>query len=215
MGVLFFGSSPIHSNPHPFAPLGSAPAPRAPRVIPPLSASLPLTPAPPGSLRSVSVAGTGGVAARRGAAASRHARSSCEPPSDQPQEACLPPHERRRCLCGGVSCSHRACATAAQHARPHAVRVHAHRVSRSALCRAACCLLAMHRASASTAARTAAEGAMSPPLESHGGHYILHPCYSTASARRERSSAIESVRCLRRIVASSSAMWPRRTRGYL
>jgi hypothetical protein len=32
------------SNPQPFAPLGSAPAPRAPRVLPPLSATLPLTP---------------------------------------------------------------------------------------------------------------------------------------------------------------------------
>ena len=47
--------------------------------------------------------------------------SSCEPPSDQPQEACLPPQpERRRCLRRGGSCSRRACATAAQHARPHA-----------------------------------------------------------------------------------------------
>jgi hypothetical protein len=57
-----------------------------------------------------------------------------------------------------------ACATAAQHARPHAVRLRAHQVSRSASCRAACCLLAnMHRASASTAARTGAEGALSLP----------------------------------------------------
>ena len=30
------GSSPKDSNPQPFAPLGSAPAPRAPRVLPPL-----------------------------------------------------------------------------------------------------------------------------------------------------------------------------------
>ena len=89
---------PKDSNPQPFAPLGSALAPRTPRVLPPLSAPLPLTPAPPGSLRSGSVAGGGGVAARRVAAA---ASRSCEPPSDQPQEACLPPHERRRCLCGG------------------------------------------------------------------------------------------------------------------
>ena len=63
------GSSPKDSNPQPLAPLGSAFAPRAPRVLPPLSAPLPLTPAPPGSLRSGSVAGSGGVAARRGTAA--------------------------------------------------------------------------------------------------------------------------------------------------
>ena len=94
------GSSPEgFEPPTSYTALGSAPAPRAPRVLPPLSAPLPLTPAPPGSLRSGSVAGTGDVAARRGAAASRRT-SSCEPPSDQPQEACLPPHERRHCLCG-------------------------------------------------------------------------------------------------------------------
>jgi hypothetical protein len=126
--ILHLGSSPKDSNPQPFAPLGSAPTPRAPRVLPPLSAPLPLTPAPPGALCSGSVAGTGGVATQHGTAASSRV-SSCEPPSDQPQEACLPPHERRRCLCGGVS-FHRACATAAQHARPHAVRLRAHRVSR-------------------------------------------------------------------------------------
>ena len=87
---LAFGSSPKDSNPQPPAPLGSAPAPRAPCVIPPLSAPLPVTPAPPGSLCSVSVAGSGDAAAQRGTAA-RLRRSSCEPPSDQPQEACLPP----------------------------------------------------------------------------------------------------------------------------
>jgi hypothetical protein len=122
------GSSPKDSNPR------LVPPPRAPHVLPPLSAPLPLTPAPPGSLCSGSVAGTGDVATRRGAAWKIHASSrvsSCEPPSDQPQEACLPPHERRRCLCGGVSCSRRACATAAQHARPsRAVRLRAHRASR-------------------------------------------------------------------------------------
>ena len=58
------------SNPEPSAPLGPAPAPRAPRGLPPLSA-LPLTPAPPGSLCSVSVNGTGNVATRRGTAAPR------------------------------------------------------------------------------------------------------------------------------------------------
>jgi hypothetical protein len=99
---MFGGSSLKDSNPQPFAPLGSAPAPRTPRVLPPLSTPLPLTPAPPGLLRSGSVAGTGDVATRRGAAWIRRRVSSCEPPSDQPQEACLPPHERRRCLCGGV-----------------------------------------------------------------------------------------------------------------
>jgi len=60
--VRDLGSSPKNSNPQPPAPLGSAPAPRAPRVLPPLSAPLPLTPAPPGSLRSGSVYGTGDVA---------------------------------------------------------------------------------------------------------------------------------------------------------
>jgi hypothetical protein len=152
---MSFGSSLKDSNPQPFAPLGSAPAPRAPRVLPPLSAPLPLTPAPPGLLRSGSVAGTGDVATRRGTAAAA-CRSSCEPPSDQPQEACLPPHERRRCLCGGVS-SHRACATAVQHARPHEVRLPAHRVSRSASCRAACVCF--------NGRENRGRGALSPPLE--------------------------------------------------
>ncbi len=59
------GSYPKDSNPQPLAPLGSALAPRAPRVLPPLSAPLPLTPAPPGSLCSGSVAGSGGVEVRR------------------------------------------------------------------------------------------------------------------------------------------------------
>jgi hypothetical protein len=49
---MVFGSSPKDSNLQPLAPLGSAPAPRAPRVLPPLSAPLPLTPAPPGTLCS-------------------------------------------------------------------------------------------------------------------------------------------------------------------
>ncbi len=60
----------------------------------------------------------------------------------------FPPCMRHRCS---------ACATS------RAVRLHAHRVSRSASCRAACCPLAMHRASASTAARKGADGALSPP----------------------------------------------------
>ena len=125
-------------------------------MIPPLS-TLPLTPAPPGSLCSGSVAGTGDVAARRGAtASSRHAwtnvsgkrpsaaarasSDSCEPPSDQPQEACLPPQqERRRCLCGVLlppCMRHRrsACATS----RAGRQRLPAHRASRSASCRATC-----------------------------------------------------------------------------
>ena len=133
------GNPSRSSNPGPPAPLGPAPAPRAPRGLPPLSA-LPLTPAPPGSLCSVSVAGTGDVATRRGAAASR--ASSCEPPSDQPQEARLPPQpERRRCLRGGgvllpPCMRHRrsACATS----RAGRQRLPAHRASRSASCRAAC-----------------------------------------------------------------------------
>ena len=95
------GNPSRSSNPGPPAPLGPAPAPRAPRGLPPLSA-LPLTPAPPGSLCSGSVAGTGDVATQRGAAWKIHVVSSCEPPSDQPQEACLAPQqERRRCLGGG------------------------------------------------------------------------------------------------------------------
>ncbi len=112
--------------------------------------------------------------------------SSYEPPSYQPQEACLPPHERRRCLCGWVSCCHRACATAAQHTRPHAERLHAHRVSRSASCSAACCLLAMHRASASTAARTGAEGALSPPhmLPRLGPLFVRRSAHQTANGSR-------------------------------
>ena len=161
------GSALKDSNPQPFAPLGSAPAPRAPRVLPPLSAPLPLTPAPPGSLRSGSVAGSGGVAARRGTAALLRLVAASLPRTSRKKRA-FPLMSGGAASAGGMS-SHRACATAAQHARPHAVRLRAHRVSRSASCRAACCPLAMHRASASTAARTGAEGAMSPPLESHEG----------------------------------------------
>ena len=83
------------SNPQHLLPLGSAPAPRAPLWAPTAERPpLPLTPAPPGTLCSGSVAGSGDVAAQRAAAASRR---SCEPPSDQPQEA----YERRRCICGG------------------------------------------------------------------------------------------------------------------
>jgi hypothetical protein len=106
----------------------------------------------------VCLCGTGGVATQHGTAASSRV-SSCEPPrTSRTRSVPSPPHKRRRYLCGGVSCTRRACATAAQHARPHAVRLRAHRVSRSASCRTACCLLAMHRASASTAARTGADG---------------------------------------------------------
>ena len=68
--MTYLGSSPKDSNPQPPAPLGSASAPRDPRVLPPLSAPLPLTPAPPGSLRSGSVAGSGGVATQSVAASS-------------------------------------------------------------------------------------------------------------------------------------------------
>ena len=46
------------SNPQ-FRTARPGPRPRAPRVLPPLSAPLPLMPAPPGLLRSGSVAGTG------------------------------------------------------------------------------------------------------------------------------------------------------------
>jgi hypothetical protein len=63
-----WGNAPAGIEPEPLLPLGSAPTPRAPRVLPPLSAPLPLTPAPPGSLRSVSFAGTGDAATQRGTA---------------------------------------------------------------------------------------------------------------------------------------------------
>ena len=166
------------------------------------------------------------MATQRGAAWKIHV-SSCEPPSDQPQEACLPPQqERRRCLRRGGTCSRNACATAAQHARPSRAgrqRLPAHRASRSASCRAAC--RPFGRASASTAANAGAEGALSPPHmlprlgplfalvrvggrikrpTGRGGMAVrprtprgtamsLDPCLQcTASARRERSSAIET-----------------------
>ena len=97
------------SNPQHLLPLGSVPAPRAPLWAPTAERPpLPLTPAPPGTLCSGSVAGSGDVAAQRAAAASRR---SCEPPSDQPQEA----YERRRCICGGVPQCMR---PAARRARP-------------------------------------------------------------------------------------------------
>ena len=89
------------SNPQPPAPLGSAPAPRAPRVLPPLSA-LPLTPAPPGSLCSGSVAGTGDVATRRGTAA--RSRNSCEPPSaSRKKRALLPSRSGGVASAGGLA----------------------------------------------------------------------------------------------------------------
>jgi hypothetical protein len=87
---IALGSASEGFEPQPFAPLGSAPAPRAPRVLPPLSTPLPLTPAPPASLCSGSVAGTGGVATQLGTVAAAFFLCSCEPPSDQPQETCLP-----------------------------------------------------------------------------------------------------------------------------
>ena len=214
------------SNPGPSAPLGPAPAPRAPRGLPPLSA-LPLAPAPPGSLCSGSVAGSGDVATQRGAAWIRVirnlSRASLGPaarsvPSSPAGAAALP-------LRGGVllppCMRHRrsACATS----RAGRQRLPAHRASRSASCRAAC--RPFGRASASTAANTGAEGALSPPHmlprlgplfalvrvggrikrpTGRGGMAVrprtprgtamsLHPCLqcTVASARRERSSAIE------------------------
>ena len=129
---------------------------------------------------------------------------------------------------GGWSCSRNACATAAQHARPHAREGKGsprteRRVPHRAGQRAA--HLAMRRASASTAANAGAEGALSPPHmlprlgplfalvlvevrikrpTGRGGMAVrprtprgtamsLDPCLqcTVASARRERSSAIE------------------------
>jgi len=112
-----------------------------------------------------SVAGSGGVAARRGTAALLRLVAASLPRTSRKKRA-FPLMSGGAASAGGMS-SHRACATAAQHARPHAARLRAHRVLRSASSRAACCPLAMHRASASTAAMTGAEGALSPPLESH------------------------------------------------
>ena len=81
------------SNPEPPAPLGSAPAPRAP-VLPPLNAPLPLTPAPPGSLCSGSVAGSGGVATQRGTAALRVVRQSRSSTSAAPAPTAASPWRR-------------------------------------------------------------------------------------------------------------------------
>ena len=182
------GNPSRSSNPGPPAPLGPAPAPRAPRGLPPLSA-LPLAPAPPGSLCSGSGTGTGDVATQRGATA-RTGPSSCEPPSDQPQEVRLPPQpERRRCLRrGGVllpQCMrHRrsACATS----RAGRQRLPAHRASRSASCRAVC--RPFGRASASTAANAGAEGALSPPhmLPRLGPLFVLvrRSAHQTANGSR-------------------------------
>jgi hypothetical protein len=59
-GPLSFGSSPKDSNPRSLSHRSARPPPpRAPRVLPALSAPLPLTPAPPGSLRSGSGSGSG------------------------------------------------------------------------------------------------------------------------------------------------------------
>ena len=213
------------SNPGPPAPLGPAPAPRAPRGLPPLSA-LPLTPAPPGSLCSGSVAGTGDVATRRGAAWKIHVISSCEPPSDQPQEACLPPQqERRRCLGGGWFCSRNACATAAQHARPHAregkgsprterrvpqragqraahlaVRLLQRprtQEQRAPCLRRTCChawgLSSLSFVGGRIKRPTGRGGMAVRPRTPRGTAMSLDPCLQcTASARRERSSAIET-----------------------
>ena len=199
------------SNPQPPAPLGSAPAPRAPRVLPPLSA-LPLTPAPPGSLCSGSVAGSGDVAARRGAAAScrRNAsikRSSaaiaidhvaaCLPRTSRKKRA-FPPHERRRCLCrGGVfppCMRHRrsACANSLCEA-PRAPSV--------AFCIVQDSVLPFGHAPCVcfNGRENRGRGALSPPLESHEKSHeglprvCIHVYCTVASARRERTSAIERV----------------------
>jgi hypothetical protein len=208
---LILGSSPKDSNPQPFAPLGSAPAPRAPRVLPPLSAPLPLTPAPPGSLRSGSVAGTGGVATRCGAAWIRRMatrcgaawirRSSCEPPSDQPQAACLPPMSGGAASAGGgvypPCMRHRrsACATSRDEA-PRAPSVAFCIVQGSVLPFGdAPCVCFNGR---DDRGRGRPVSAARKPREKPRGtativHPSLHTCTCTASARRERSSAIERV----------------------
>ena len=219
-GILVFGNPSRSSNPGPPAPLGPAPAPRAPRGLPPLSAPLPLR-HPARCAQGLLL----GVEMWRLDVALHESVISCEPPSDQPQEACLPPQqERRRCLGGGgfllpPCMRHRrsACATS----RAGRQRLPAHRASRSASCRAVC--RPFGRASASTAANTGAEGALSPPhmlprlgplfaLVRRSAHQTangsrrhgceafprgtamsLDPCLqcTVASARRERSSAIE------------------------
>ena len=160
-------------------------------------------------------------------------------PSRARVAASLPRTSRKKCAFlpsrsggaasgGAGSCSRNACATAAQHARPHAREGKGsprteRRVPHRAGQRAA--HLAMRRASASTAANTGAEGALSPPHmlprlgplfalvrvggrikrpTGRGGMAVrprtprgtamsLDPCLqcTVASARRERSSAIE------------------------
>jgi hypothetical protein len=189
--VIIYGSSPKDSNPKPFAPLGSAPAPRAPRVLPPLSAPLPLTPAPPGSLCSGSVAGTGGVATRRGAA--WICRSSCEPPSDQPQEACLPLMSGGAASAGGVyppSMRHRrsACATSRGEA-PRAPSVVFCVVKGSVLpfddapCVCFNCRDGRGRGRPVSAARK-------PREKPRGTAMSLHPCLQYGGKREERAANV-------------------------
>ena len=150
------------------------------------------------------------------------------PRTSRKKRAFLPSRSGGAASAGGRSCSRRTCATAAQHARPHAREGKGsprteRRVPHRAGQRAA--LFAMHRGSASTAANTGAEGALSPPHmlprlgplfalvlgggrikrpTGRGGMAVrprtprgmamsLDPCLQcTASARRERSSAIET-----------------------
>ena len=96
-----------------------APAPRAPRELPPLSA-----PPAPHDSRLLHPARWAqglvlGVEKRQLNVALRgSAQVAASLPRTSRKKRAFP-HQRRRCLCGG-SCSRNACATAAQHARPHA-----------------------------------------------------------------------------------------------
>ena len=97
--VALFGEVTWSSNP-------AFPSARPPARAPLWAPTAPTGPCPsrlfhPTRCAAVSAAGSGGVATRR-AAASSHA-SSCEPPSDQPQEACLPPMSGGVASAGGLA----------------------------------------------------------------------------------------------------------------
>ena len=119
-----------------FPHLSAGPRPARPSWAP--TAERPPAPAPPGSLCSGSVAGTGDVATRRGTAGSSRV-SSCE--LDSRKKRAFLPRSGGAASAGGLA--------PAAHAPPplskrdltarEGKRLPAHRASRSASCRAACC----------------------------------------------------------------------------
>jgi hypothetical protein len=139
---------------------------------------------------------------------------------NQPQEACLTNHERRRCLCGGL-CSRRACATAAQHARPDAVRLRAHRTSRFCIVQGSVLPFGDAPCVRFNGRENRGRGRpVSAARKPRGAAVILHPCLQHGIREETEGEIVGDQKrlatCLRRILLHSSmSVMPRRTRGYL